>query len=241
MINLVEWDTKHFGIKVGVYDVSHSDKFDANAFNIEVKLGGYDVVYIKSLHRIEQLDVLNVFCNERIVYEQMYNSYNPTLTYSISSLKNAPIRSYKYKEITKELIQLTLDSGLYSRYNLDSRFSKKMFELLYRNWLLNSINTDFAKDVLVYTDKDKPIGLLTYDIHGNTSTIGIIAVNSNYRGQYIGSTLLDYYKFLQPLLVSKLKVVTQGVNHQARFFYEKNGYQIEEISYIYHYWINPIY
>lgn len=231
MIELVKWDTTHFGIKVGNIEISNSFAFDNERLKQEALLSGYDVIYIKSPQRISLLDNQHNFCDEKIIYAQPF-VYSPVIRFD-----NNSIVSWKNKNIDSKLNQLALDSGKYSRYKLDVNYSDDKFEKLYKDWMTNSIRTDFATDVLVYMMNETPIGMLTYKINHNRSSIGIISVDEKFRGMHIGSKLIDYYKSVQPAQVSELSVVTQGVNIPAKKFYERNGYHIQNISYIYHYWI----
>jgi dTDP-4-amino-4,6-dideoxy-D-galactose acyltransferase len=68
--------------------------------------------------------------------------------------------------------------------------------------------------------------------------IGLIAVNTNYRGKKIGETLVrasqmwsieQGYKFAQ--------VVTQGSNAAACSLYKKCGYALEKVEFFYHFWL----
>lgn len=231
MIELVEWDTAHFGIRVGNVTIPDPFAFDYEHLKQEAISGGYDVVYIKSPQRIASLDKQNVFCDEKIVYTQ------PFVYSQVFNIDNKSIVSWKNKDINSKLKQLALDSGKYSRYKLDTNYSDKIYEKLYIDWMTNSVRTDFATDVLAYIMNGTPVGMLTYKINDNTSSIGIISVDENFRGLHIGSKLIDYYKGVQPSHVSELSVVTQGVNIPAKRFYERNGYHIQDISYIYHCWI----
>lgn len=132
---------------------------------------------------------------------------------------------------------MALASGEYSRYKLDERFSKGCFEKLYKDWIGNSVDKDFATDVLVASANGKDVGLLTYKITGEVATIGILAVASTHRGLHIGKHLMQYYQESLPPEITTLKVMTQGANQIARRFYESCGYSIEDISYTYHLWI----
>ena len=132
---------------------------------------------------------------------------------------------------------MALASGEYSRYKLDERFNKECFEKLYKDWIVNSVNKEFATDVLVASVNDKDVGLLTYKMVGDVSTIGLLAVSASHRGLHIGKQLMKCYQESLPPEVTTLKVVTQGVNQIARRFYENCGYSIEDKSYTYHLWI----
>lgn len=99
------------------------------------------------------------------------------------------------------------------------------------------MDKDFATDVLIASVKNHDVGLLTYKVIGEFSTIGILAVAASHRSLHIGKQLMKCYQESLPPEVTTLKVVTQGVNQIARRFYENCGYSIEDKSYTYHLWI----
>ena len=237
MIEIIPWDSQHFKMNVGVYNVpTKISNFDLESLLREAKACHYDVVYVRSNSPIIELENKHTFRDERIVYAKENTRITP-LWLQEQNQNCISIGSRKNKQISKELIQLALASGEYSRYKLDERFNRECFETLYKDWIRNSVYEDFATDVLVASLNDKDVGLLTYKVAGTTATIGILAVESTYRGLHIGKHLMQYYHEALPPDISSLKVVTQGANHIARRFYESCGYSIEDTSYTYHLWI----
>ena len=239
MIELVTWDTDHFNIRVDQYDIREGrHTFNLSLLRNEGILNDFDVIYIKSNKRIKELDDNGIFFDEKIVYTKDINLESFDMqSYDIGSDNQVSIESYKNKEVSEDLIQLSISSGAYSRYRLDKGFSSDCFRRLYIDWIINSVNEDIATDVLVAFTDNKPVGVLTYKNSNSISTIGIIAVDELYREHHIGSKLMRSYFNSLPQSIIRLEVTTQGVNKIARNFYEKNGYKIGEIIYMYHLWI----
>lgn len=238
MIQNIEWDSQHFNMNVGSYNVpTKLFNFDLESLLREAKACHYDVVYVRSKSPIIELDNKHTFRDERIVYAKENSRITPHLWLQEQKQDCISIGSRKNKQISKELIQLALASGEYSRYKLDERFNRECFEKLYKDWIGNSVYDDFATDVLVASFNGKDVGLLTYKVTGTTAIIGILAVESTYRGLHIGKHLMQCYHEALPPEIASLKVVTQGANHIARRFYESCGYSIEDTSYTYHLWI----
>lgn len=239
MIQNIEWDSQHFNMNIGIYHVpTQNNSFDLDSLEREAKACHYDVVYVKSKSPIIELENRQTFRDERLVYvKNNIRQITPPLWLQEQIQCCISIRSNKHKDITKELIQLALASGEYSRYKLDTRFNEECFEKLYIDWISNSVDKDFATDVLVASVKDEDVGLLTYKISDNTSTIGLLAVAAKHRGLHIGKHLMHSYQESLPPEVAKLKVVTQGANQIARRYYDSCGYSIEDTSYTYHLWI----
>ena len=223
-VKFLPWDSTNFGFKVGKYLVEDLANFSWDILYIELQENAYKLVYLITPIKVET----NAFYDYKLTYKKKRNTNNIK--------KNPHIFSYKGKALSCQLLRVALESGKYSRYNLDERFPADKFELLYHKWLENSLLTDYASDVLIYELNDKPVGLLTYKVLGEQSSIGILATDPEYQGIGIGSALMQYYESLLPDSVQTLEVVTQGVNLAARSFYEKFGYTIEESCYVYHIW-----
>lgn len=239
MIQNIEWDSQHFNMNIGIYHVpTQNNSFDLDSLEREAKACHYDVVYVKSKSPIIDLENRQTFRDERLVYvKDNIRQITPPLWPQEQIQHCISIRSCKNNEITKELIQLALASGEYSRYKLDERFNEECFEKLYIDWISNSVNKDFATDVLVASVNDEDVGLLTYKVSGNVSTIGLLAVAATHRGLHIGKRLMQSYQESLPPGVTILKVATQGTNQIARRYYESCGYSVEDTSYTYHLWI----
>ena len=225
-IQLLDWDTKYFCFKTGVYNIDQRKDFSLEQLELDAQKEGYRLVYLKSQ---QPLNNTSLFADERLVYFKNREA-RPSTFYS-------EIESYKSVTIEPEVYELALKSGDFSRYKLDKQFPYEGFQQLYQKWIENSVFTDYATDVLVYRIDNKPVGLLTYRNDGDTSNIGIIAVNQDYQSAGIGSKLIKHYQSILGNEIKYLDVVTQGVNKTARFFYEKNGYNIKSSSFVYHLWI----
>lgn len=223
-IELLEWDSQNFDFKVGQLLVEKAEEFSVNALLSKAKAEGYRLLYIITPHKLNNL---NLFFDEKLLYSKTnINRYGITCD-EIESCKT----------ITADLYQLSIKSGEFSRYNIDPVFPTYLFEMLYKKWIENSINTDFATDVLVYRHNTKIVGLLTYKNKGCVSSIGIVAVDPLYQRLGIGSKLIQHYESLLSDNIVEINVVTQGINLCARTFYEKNGYDIVSRKFVYHLWL----
>lgn len=223
-IEFLPWDSENFGFKVGRFTITGVSNFKAESLYEVMSANDYELIYLVSPMKLD----LDEFCDHKLTYQKKHEKRNPEV--------NAHIHSYKGKQLTESLLNLSLESGKHSRYHIDSKFPQDKFQFLYKKWIENSLLTDYATNVLVYEKEDKPVGLLTYKITDCQSSIGIIATAPEYQGQGIGSSLMRCYETLLPESVNTMEVVTQGVNHSARNFYEKFGYTIAESCYVYHIW-----
>lgn len=223
-----EWDSVNFGFRIGEVSVNSASKTDIENILDESKKGKYKLLYLHS----------NVNLNIPFFYDEKITYIKERCLYS--SISDNNIRNGCRNDFDRGLYKLALESGKFSRFNLDPNFPKVLFELLYRKWIENSIDKIIASDVFLYDDlkKDSDIlGMITCKNSENISEIGIIATNSQFQGSGIGSKLISYYESNLPSHIKSLEVVTQGINTMARRFYEKHGFSIKNIEYIYHLWV----
>lgn len=222
-IDFLKWDSDNFGFRTGrlVLDATLS----CDAICELISKSDFKLVYVVSKYK---LDTNAFFYDDKLLFRKKRTLFQP--------IKNTEIRSIKGLLLSKQIIGLSIDSGKYSRYNLDERFPTDLFKMLYTKWIENSVNSDYATDVLAFYFQDIPVGLLTYRINGNNANIGIISVNPYNRGLGVGSQLISYFESNLPEYVKTIEVITQGSNRIACGFYKKNGYLLDTENYIYHFW-----
>jgi dTDP-4-amino-4,6-dideoxy-D-galactose acyltransferase len=140
-------------------------------------------------------------------------------------------------EVGEELLQLAYLSSQNSRFKVDSNFSTKDFQRLYKEWLQKSLDREIADEFYVYRKDNQFFGFLTLKFKVGISEIGLISVNQAYHGEGIGT------KLIQAAISSsarnnceKIIVSTQDINLQACAFYEKNNFSLEERAYFSHLW-----
>lgn len=138
----------------------------------------------------------------------------------------------------KELSELALQAGKYSRFQIDPNFKDNEYERLYRKWLENSLNGSIAFKIIIAKTKEHISGLITLGDKSDFADIGLLAVDKAYNGMGIGKELV-YYADNEVYLENfkKIKVVTQLDNERACILYKKCGFNIESITNIYHMWL----
>lgn len=226
------WDSNFF--KLNVYKIKNTNNVDEL---IEVLLTlkkiGADLIYYSSTSPLIKFNDISkiydvTFVDKKITYSKEIEA---------KSFFNPFITDYKKDYPEEELLNLAVQSGIYSRFNIDKRIGGANYENLYREWIINSVNKKFAKEVLLYYDNETIAGLVTLGEKNSIADIGIIAVKSNYRGKGIGKSLIyasenwflsNNYKTIQ--------VVTQGNNIPACNLYKSCGYKVVQIEYFYHFW-----
>lgn len=235
MIELVNWDTDNFGIKVGNLTLPALPSVFAFKQELQrAKLEGYDLLYLKGVDLPDTYMLENIFLVDNKV------DYIKTIDMNQNKIaKDNNIISLLNHEASEDIVNLSCQSGIYSRYKTDDNMPNNIFETLYGLWIKRSLNGDIATDVIGYIDNQKTLGILTYQKDGSDATIGILAVDSCARGKGIGTRLMNaFLASLEP--GTKVHVATQQRNECACHFYEKYGFRIEKISKIYHIWLQHI-
>ncbi len=80
-----------------------------------------------------------------------------------NNVENNFIESYKEKSPDTELIKLAIQSGIYSRFNVDEKIGKQKFEELYSLLLINSLKKEIAQEVLLISNETKITGFVTLE------------------------------------------------------------------------------
>lgn len=222
-IKELEWDSDFFQLKIGEASFENLKGFN-NALD-------FDLLYISSLSDFElQLENYeNTFSEAKVSFVKKISNKNE-LDLKIVSIDDS-------KTDIETLYNLAFESGKNSRFLLDTNFKLNDFHRLYKIWIDNSVSRKIANDVLIYEQEGQAIGFVTYKISGKNATIGLIAVDSNSQGKGIGGKLVNHLEsVLHQKAIESLIIPTQLTNLQACNFYKKQGYSIEEIKYIKHYW-----
>lgn len=238
MIEYLKWDSDFFGYKIGKINVNQSIHFSSISKEV-AKQTDYKLIYLiigKEFHNAElqeELEKTNIkLVDTKITFAQLISSENTTS----DVFEN--IQLYLPTVANQKLIDLSLQSGIYSRFRIDKNFVDNEYEKLYTAWIQNSVNGKIADKVIVAYKESELIGLLTLSFKKGFSDIGILAVDSNYRGQKIGQKLIEkaIYETNQQR-INQIKVVTQKDNTKACNFYKNQNFNIEKLEYIYHIWL----
>jgi len=223
MIRKLDWDSAFFNLAVGEWHAGE----EASGARV------FDVIYAKGSKTDDYSPegFAKTFSETKVVFSKQLTTGK--------HLEERPIREVNEKQVIASLYELAFESGKHSRFLLDSRFGKDNFEKLYKTWVDNSLNGQFATKVLVYDEGLKLSGLVTYKINEGFATVGLIAVSPDRQGHGIGRELLAHVeKELAENNIFELRIPTQLENEAACRFYKKQGYKIIETTQITHYWKN---
>ena len=229
-IRTLEWDSDFFGLRIGRADLQTAeDAIELTKQQENLKLQ-FDLLYIFDLNNVCFSAEGVRLVDEKILYSK---PCEPRKQFPEISL-------YKDAQPNEDLYRLALVSGGYSRFKLDKRLPKGSYERLYNRWIENACPKEGTnKQILIFKDAQNVArGMITIDYQGELGHIGLVAVDIDVQHQGIGGKImstLDGYLFERG--IKTLEVPTQKANTDACRWYEKNGFTIQSVTQIYHWWL----
>lgn len=229
-IRTLQWDSDFFGLHIGRVDLLTAEDAIGLKRQRENLKHQFDLLYIFDLNDVGfEADGARLV-DEKILYSK-----------PCEPRKQFPeILLYKAAQPNEDLYRLALVSGGYSRFKLDERLPKGSYDRLYTRWIENACPKEGTnKQILIFTNAQRVAkGMITIDHTGELGHIGLVAVDTDVQHQGIGGKImstLDGYLFEKG--VKMLEVPTQKANSDACRWYEKNGFTIQSIIPIYHWWL----
>jgi ribosomal protein S18 acetylase RimI-like enzyme len=221
-INDLQWDSQLFGYSVGKIEI---DKYEFDPSRFLELSSNYRLVYLYSSKPIDNLPENTILVDTKV-----------TLVKQLGEIQNWDEVEFFEGKLSESLISLGIQSGELSRYKIDKRFSNNEFEKLYIKWLERDL--DSGKIIIQRMEK-KIVGMITLSFSKDQSSIGLFAVDYDYRGMGIGMKLMGSAEStsLQHGF-RKISVQTQLQNKSALSLYEKMGFVQQDKKYIYHF-VNP--
>lgn len=223
-ITRLDWDSKFFGFEIGCLLVNDNNIPSEAIF----KSSGFKLVYIISTKKL-----MNSYINlvdEKVFLKCNLNENDLNADYNIQQF-DPTIHS------KKELINLNLKSGIYSRFYTDNNFSKMDYEKLYNQWITNCLEDTKNSIIIVKTINSKLAGFIALKEKKDSFDIQLLAVDPANRGLGIGSLLIQESKqFSLAKGFKTISVTTQLNNFPAMQLYKKNNFSISNIKNIFHYW-----
>ena len=230
----LSWDSDFFGYKVAKIELDHcQSETELAIFLHDLKEKGYKLIY-GFVHPDDRVSnkaagTLGQLVDEKVTYTTNIIDEN------IEDQKK--INKYALAVPDLNLYRLSLESGEYSRFKKDKNIDGRFFIRLYQVWIEKSISGELADDVLIYEHNNEIVGLVTLSCKKQIARIGLIAVDEKYRGNSIGSQLVDACKKICiNKRIQELDAVTQKDNSGACLFYEKCGFTVKKMENVYHFW-----
>jgi ribosomal protein S18 acetylase RimI-like enzyme len=231
----LDWDTQYFGISSAKAILKES--LSENEINLIINyLSNYEFNTIINCNNDPKN---NYWVGNKT--NAFLTDINVQFTKQVLQNEQKIKESYKIYDIYQRdtrVLDIAYNSFVYSRFFNDNRLPKDKAKNIYVHWAESAFEKNNQYFILA-EDNSKLSGFLLFMIDKNNlvSTIELIAVDSIYRGQNIGKTLINNMEyFVCKKGINLIKVGTQVNNISAIKFYAKNGFKYAGSNAIYHYW-----
>lgn len=241
----VPWDSHHFEIPIARI-ISPDLNDDALAAVLSfAKSEGFDLVYwgTRSGCDLPQ-NLLRKFSGLLVDRKAAFHKkHMPELISDPVEKLNPSLKVVEYTQSlpTEQLLALAVQSGIHSRFNVDSYIPKEKFESMYHIWMKRSVAHELADVVFVVMNPssiEQYLGVITASVEHGVGQIGLISVFQPYQGQGIGSLLMHAMdEWMHANDVNEKVVVTQQDNITACNLYSRFGYRLESLKNFYHFWV----
>lgn len=230
-VERLDWDSEFFGLRIGRAEVPSAEDVEVLASKKGTLESVFDLVYVFSKHGLRFPDVKAELMDEKVVY---------VLSKDVPSETSPNVVSWEPKNgTTDDLLHLALVSGKYSRFKLDETLPKGSYERLYARWIEQSVCHTMATEVFCYMLDNVPRGLVTLDLRCGKGSIGLVAIHEDYQHRGIGTAMMRHVvHYARQSDCKRLSVATQLNNVPACKLYEKNGFEIESVTDVRHWWLN---
>ncbi|PZX49788.1 acetyltransferase (GNAT) family protein [Algoriphagus ratkowskyi] len=216
MITPLPFDTHLFNYPVGKISINTS--WNEEDFLIAAK--EFQLIYLFSESPVAFNNSSFQLVDIKMIYEKHINA--PAEIPEIKHFKSP---------LSKELQDLAFESGVYSRYKLDTRLNQEEFEKLYRIWIQKAWESN---SVLEAPDLQ---GMVTYSVADKAAKVGLIAVSKESQGKGWGKKLMKFAEAKAFALGAEtIEVSTQEANIPACRLYESLGYKLAEKTFVYHWY-----
>lgn len=234
--HILEWDSDFFKMSIARIAASSLKKEQMKDVLVDLQNKGVKLVYWPAAAELEAGEARRLggqLVDLKTTFVVDCRSVN------LDTLPPAGlVEAYSPSMPVGDLEALAIQSGEYSRFAIDPQFPREKFIELYKIWIDNSLKKKIAKEVLVIREGERVIAMETLGEKNGRGDIGLIAVETAFRGRKYGETLVrsaqswfihNGYQYGQ--------VVTQGKNRAACNLYRKCGFAIEKVEYYYHFWL----
>lgn len=229
-IRKLDWDSNFFGLRIGRADLQTIEDAAELAVKHEVLKKDYDLLYVFDANHVgfdadnAKLVDKKVLYSKSCEHKQFFDE----------------VMLYQQHIPNESLYHLAHVSGGYSRFKLDNGLPSGSFEKMYNRWIENACpQKGTNKQIFVYGSFETAKGMITVDYSGDLAHIGLVSVDSDCQHIGIGSKIMSSVEeYLYQLgTIKTLEVPTQKANKDACRWYEKNGFRVESVVDIYHWWL----
>jgi dTDP-4-amino-4,6-dideoxy-D-galactose acyltransferase len=237
LCELLDWDSDHFGIRIGRVTAARLTRADARSLPDWMREREVACLYLLldagdagSVRTAEDLgfrfiDVRSTLAAAPEVAVQHAGSAAPER-----------VRSARADDVA-DLASIARVSHRDGRFHSDPGFPKDRADALYQRWIENSCG-DYADAVFVAEQEDRPAGYFTCHLDdGGIGRIGLVAVAESARRRGLATQLgAAAAHWFAERGAERIDVVTQAKNLAALRFYQALGFTPTRVEVWLHLW-----
>jgi dTDP-4-amino-4,6-dideoxy-D-galactose acyltransferase len=243
---VLEWDSAQFGFPVARMSPI-GDHQQLSAGLREARHSGIVLAYLMLPSSMDvAADILEEFggvsVNGRVTYVADRHALDHLNTRPHSGSRDD---AYEFSpidgvDVGQSLIRLARESGAFSRFRVDPRIDRSVFESIYDTWIARSVRGEIAESVVVARRDDEIVGMVTLNrLSTGRGEIGLLAVDHRFRGRGVGRGLVsEAAVWARARSLGAVQVVTQRENGPACALYESMGFVVERSDHVYHFWLS---
>lgn len=250
-IDINEFDTIHFGIKMATIVLKHTDTID------KINIEEIQNVFMKSLDYCKFKDIKHISLktsskNYRIIHAAENNGFNlvnVSVEYlydykkkSIEKIPSSVKTRISVKEDLNSVLQIAESTFKnFSRFHYDESLENEKADDLYQKWIVNSFN-GLADKIIIAEHNEKVVGFCTMknnfmEIKGEKAVGAILAgVLEDARGMGVYKTMINEAIIIGSRLENARYLVssTQAQNIFVQRAWSDLGLKIYNCVYIFH-------
>ena len=189
-IEMLNWDTDFFGLKIGKIILMQYDEFDWIKFKELADKEKYELIYIFKFQKMLPYDfVLKAKLDLVDIQLTMTKKFNK------ENYLNIP---YEFRTDLKETekeecYQIAEETSIVSRFYNEKKIGRNKTKELYRKWIDNALNKSFSDGLFLNKELNfvSGIHLIKTDNLNKIGYFTLTGVNPNYKRMGIGKKLWD--------------------------------------------------
>lgn len=226
-IDLLEWDSRHFGLKVARL------REPSGRAHIEDGIAAAELAGVRCLVALIDLDQTAAFAAAE---EAGFRCYDVRLELDRQLDGSAPVEPIAASEgDLPRLEEIARASFTDSRFYADPNFDDELAADMYALWVRRGIAD--AGRLLLTTEDREGFVVCHLDAEGGTGAIELIGVADGASGRGLGTRLLaEADSAFATAGLSRARVITQARNIAAQRLYQRWGYRTAKASAWLHRW-----
>jgi len=233
--DILKWDTDFFGFPVAKINMQNVDANELSNIIDDLKEKNVSLAYWSTNSNDVLSNKAAVSLNGFLTGEKV------TYFLDLEYYKKKPVEEktsvieFKEEQPDKNLQNLIVEGGIFSRFYVDPKISNKQYEDLHRFWIANSVKNN---TIFVIREDEKIIAFVSLNEKNNRGNIDFIVVDKHHRGKGFATKLMDHaHMWFASKNYKAVQADTQIENKNACNMYKKFGYKKEKTEKNYHFWL----